>query len=871
MAGRTFAPLPIDAVLPDLLAALSAGNAAVLAAPPGAGKTTRVPPALAAAAWATGKIVMLEPRRVAARAAAERIAAEAGSQIGAYAGYRIRGDSRVSAKTRIEVVTEGVLTRMLQSDPALEGVSAILFDEIHERSIHADLGLALAREVQEALRPDLRLLAMSATLETGRFATLLGGAPMIEATGRQHRVETVWRERPGEAGRERLDDGVATLIERALNETDEGDVLAFLPGAAEIAATAARLQPRLPGVVVVPLHGSLPFAKQRAALAADAAGRRRVVLATAIAETSLTVEGVHVVVDGGRARRAETDPATGLTRLVTVPVSRAEAEQRRGRAGRLGPGRCYRNWAKAEEGALPAFAPPEILTADLAPLALELAAWGVADPSALAFADPPPAGALAEARALLTMLGALETGDGASTAITAHGRAMAAFPAHPRLAHMVLRARDEGRAEAALACRLAALLQSRDPLGAAAGAAGAIAGATAGAIAGADIARRLDGLARPERAARESADRSALEAIRAEADRLSRAAGLSEAGARRAEPAPSSAAGGLLSLAYPDRVALRREGTEPRYLMANGRGATVAPGDPLGALRLLVVWDAADGGREARVRGAAALDEASLRDRHGSAIAWHKEAVWSRREGRVVAEEQERFAALVLSRRRWRDAPYEALGKALCTGIRERGVDRLAWGPAAMSLRARIAWLRDGDGDGDGHASDLALSLPDLSDMALARTLDDWLLPFLSGERRPGEVPADRLDAALRHLVGEASLVAVERAAPAFLATPLGGRVAIDYSRDEPTVAIRVQELFGLDRHPTVGDPSVPLVLELTSPAGRPVQVTRDLPGFWRNSYAEVRKEMRARYPKHSWPEDPIAAAPTTRAKRRPR
>ncbi|MEM9761901.1 MAG: ATP-dependent helicase HrpB, partial [Pseudomonadota bacterium] len=592
-----------------------------------------------------------------------RIAEEAGDRAGGFAGWRIRGETRVSRDTRVEVVTEGILTRLLQADPELPGLAAIIFDEVHERSIHADLGLALAREVQEVLRPDLRLVAMSATLETARFSALLGGAPVIESAGRLHPVETRWLDRPGSGGGARFEDRMADLIARAVAETEEGDLLAFLPGVGEITRTAARLADRLPHLPVIPLHGSLPFAEQRRALAADGQARRRVVLATAIAETSLTVEGVRIVVDGGRARRAETDPGTGLSKLVTVPVSRAEAEQRRGRAGRLGPGVCYRLWAKMEEGALPAFAPPEILTTDLAPLALDLAAWGAEDPTALAFADQPPAPALGEARHLLAALGALapprEQG-GSPGAITAHGRAMARFPAHPRLAHMILTAAGEAPGLGALACRLAALVAARKPLGG---------------RGGADIARRLDPLAQPARAVREGASRPARDAIHAEAERHDRAAGL----APRTPPGDPAAAGDLLSLAYPDRIGLRRPGEAPRYLLFQGRGATFDAGEAMGALRLIVAWDAADNGREARIRGAAALDEASLRARHGEAIAWERVAQWSRRERRVTAEERERFGALILARRRWADVPSDAVARTPSQSAR-------SWGrPAALA------------------------------------------------------------------------------------------------------------------------------------------------------------------------------------------
>ncbi|MEM6676423.1 MAG: ATP-dependent helicase HrpB [Pseudomonadota bacterium] len=864
-------PLPIDEALPALLSALETGRVAVLAAPPGAGKTTRVPPALAAAPWAQGRVLMLEPRRVAARAAAERIAAEAGSTPGGFAGYRIRGETRVGPETRVEVVTEGVLTRMLQADPELDGIAAIVFDEVHERSIHADLGLALAREVQEALRPDLRLLAMSATLETARFAALLGGAPVIESAGRLFPVETRWLERSVQSVQHsaargtrgpRLEDRTAALIRQALADEPAGDILVFLPGVGEITWVSGLLDDLpsgRPSIAVVPLHGSLPFKQQRMALAADPEGRRRVVLATAIAETSLTVEGVRVVVDAGRARRAETDPATGLSRLVTVPVSRAEAEQRRGRAGRLGPGICYRLWTRAEEGALPAFAPPEIARTDLAPLALELAVWGAEDAAALAFPDPPPGPALAEARALLARLGALDPAGGA----TAHGRAMARFPAHPRLAHMILRAGDAGDGadtgpRLRLAARLAALLGEKDPLSAGA--------------AGADIGRRLQALNDPAQAGREGADRAALERILAEARRLLAAAGIKPEGS----VAPASEAGALLALAYPDRIALRRPGARPRYLLAQGRGAALDPGDALAGARMLLAWDVADAAPDARIRGAAFFDEASLRALYGSDIASKRVAHWSRREGRVVAEEQERYGALVLEARAWRDADAETLGRALCEGIRDLGPDRLAWPKGAASLRARVAWLRGVAPEGEpldlprqARQSGLADRLPDLGDAALAETLEDWLLPFLSGEMRVEAVPGAVLSAALDHLLGQDLIAEIARAAPTHFETPLGGRAAIDYARAEPTVTIRVQELFGVTEHPQVGRPPRPLLLELTSPAGRPVQTTRDLPGFWATSYADVRKDMRARYPRHPWPEDPAAAAPTRRAKPR--
>ncbi len=826
--------LPIDAVLPDLRAALAAGTAAVLVAPPGAGKTTRVPLALLHEPWVRGgRILMLEPRRIAARAAAERLAESLGERPGGAVGYRIRGESRIGRDTRIEVVTEGVLTRLLQSDPELPGVAAILFDEIHERSIHSDLGLALALEVQGALRPELRLLAMSATLDAAAVSGLLGGAPVIESEGRLHPVETRWLDRPPPRARGAFEGAMADLIVRALAETAHapgGDVLAFLPGAGEIRRVEALLAGRLPGVALRPLYGALPAEAQRTALLPEPDGRRRVVLATAIAETSLTVAGVRIVVDGGRARRQRVHPATGMGRLVTVPVSRAEAEQRRGRAGRLGPGLCYRLWSRAEEGALPEAAPAEILEADLAPLALELAAWG-AEPADLAFLDPPPAPAMAEARALLEGLGALDAGG----RITPHGRRLAELPAHPRLAEMLVRGEAAGLGgEAAL---LAALLADRDPFPRGLGS---------------DLGARLAALAGDR--APEGTDRGALARIRAEARRLSRA---------RADPARARAAAGrLLAHAYPDRIGLRRPGEAARHLLSGGRGARLRAEDPLAGARLLVAAELEDAGREAEIRLAAPIAEAELREVLGARIGWVSEARWSKREGRVVARREERLGAIALASRIWTDAPAEALGAALVEGIRARGLDALPWPDAARRLLARVRWLAAGTGP-------LAARLPDWSETGLLARLEDWLAPHLAGLARIEETAGVDLAGALRADLGWELAQEVDRAAPERIETPLGSRIAIDYARAEPTLSVRVQELFGTTEHPTTGDPPVPLVLELLSPAGRPVQITRDLPGFWTGAWAEVAREMRARYPRHPWPDDPAAAAPTRRAKPR--
>ncbi|MBY8977426.1 ATP-dependent helicase HrpB [Rhodobacteraceae bacterium NNCM2] len=825
-------PLPVDEAIPPLLQALEAGRSAVLTAPPGAGKTTRVPPALAAAPWAEGRILMLEPRRLAARTAAERMAEERGEEVGHGVGYRVRGESRVGPATRIEVVTEGILTRMLQGDPELTGIAAILFDEIHERSIHTDLGLALALEVQEALRPDLRLVAMSATLDAARIAATMGDCPVIESMGRVFPVETRWLDRPWrqpDRRGPRLEEAVAALTAEALAEA-EGDALVFLPGAGEIDRTARALAPLCPGVEIMPLYSALPFAAQRRAL--QAGERRRVVLATAIAETSLTVEGVRIVVDAGLARRARVNPATGMSRLVTVPVSRAEADQRRGRAGRTAPGVCYRLWTRGEEGALPGFAPPEITETDLAPLALELALWGVEDPADLAFLDQPPTPALAEARALLERLGALE-----GARITEHGRLLASKPAHPRLAHMMAVAAEQGLAgEAAL---IAALLGDRDPL-------------RANGRPPADLTLRLTGLIDSRRLEAETPyrlDAPAAKRIAQEARRL-------------AKPKPDRAAalaksGALLALAYPDRVGLRRPGDAPRYLLSGGRGAALRPEDGLAAQRLIVAAELEDTGREANIRLAAPLNEADLREIHGAQITMVETAEWSKRTRQVEARRREMFGAIALDDQHWRDVPAEALGAALADGIRERGLSALAWSKGAGALRARVNWATLHGVEG----------LPDWSDAALMATLDDWLVPHLAGMRRIEQTSGLDLHQILLGTLTWEQRQLLDAAVPASFDTPLGSKAVIDYEADDPVIRLRVQELFGVTRHPVAA--GQPLVIELLSPAGRPVQTTRDLPGFWAGSYADVAKDMRARYPKHPWPDDPASAAPTRRAKPR--
>jgi len=805
--------LPIDDILPDLKAALATYGRAVLQAPPGAGKTTRVP--LALLDQIAGRIVMLEPRRIAARAAAEQMARLLGEDVGATVGYRIRGEAVVSKATRIEVVTEGILTRMLQSDPELTAVGAVIFDEFHERSLNADLGLALTYEVRSALRPDLVLVVMSATLDADPVAALLDDAPILTAQGRAFPVETRWLDRPRRK-EERFENAAAALVLDAAAQT-EGAILVFLPGEGEIRRVVSLLDGRVPGAAIRPLYGALPMAAQRAAIAPDTS-TRKIVLATAIAETSLTIEDVRVVVDCGLARRARFDPGTGMSRLVTERVTRAEATQRQGRAGRVAEGVCFRLWARAEEGALAAFAPPEIERADLAGLALELAAWGGDD---LRFLTPPPEAALAEARALLADLGAL---DGAGR-MTAHGRGMAALPLHPRLAHMVLIA---GQA----AAPLAAILSEGDVLR----------GAPV------DLCLRLEAL-RDAKAfvARHPYDlhRPTLERARDTLRRIKRHGGGS-AGLGPAE---------MAALAYPDRIGLRRKGDAPRYVLSGGKGAVLPEGDPLAQTRLLVVTNTDGDPREARIRQAIPIAESNLRGLFGDRFRWQRICDWSKRERKIIARERECFGALVLSERHWRDPDDAALIAAACAGLRELG---LPLSNAAQRFIARVELLR-------GQGADL----PDMSEAALREGLEDWLGPHLTRVRSAEDLRAFDLLAALRARLDWAQMQMLDAQAPAQFVTPLGNRVPIDYSGDAPEVQLRLQELFGQAKHPTVGPKRLPLRLVLLSPGRRPVQVTTDLPGFWANSYADVRKDMRGQYPKHPWPEDPLQADPTLRAKPR--
>ncbi len=810
--------LPITDVLPELLDALRAKGRAVLQAPPGAGKTTVVPLAMLQAGVTPGRILMLEPRRLAARAVAERMATTLDESVGQTVGYRIRGEAKVSKATRIEVVTEGILTRMIQSDPSLAGIGAVIFDEFHERSLNADLGLALTWEARGALRDDLIVLVMSATLDAAPVAAMLDAAPVITSDGRAFPVETRWLDRPLLKDR-RFEAAAADLVSQAADET-AGGILVFLPGEGEIRRVETALRSRLPADCTLhTLYGAMDFAAQRAAIAPARTGRK-VVLATSIAETSLTIEDIRVVVDCGRARRARFDPGSGMSRLVTERVTRAEADQRRGRAGRIASGTCYRMWTRAEEGGLHAYPPAEIEVADLAGLVFDLAQWGAHGTDGMAFLTPPNPGAFAEAQTLLGDLGALD----AAGRITAHGRVLAALPLHPRLGHMLALAGKP-------AAPLAALLADRDPLR----------GVGGGGSAGVDLMLRKSAL---DNRQGNTASGAALARIRGEAARLAKVA--PNAGAPYSWPE-------MAALAYPDRIGLRRPGDAPRYVLSGGKGAIMPGADPLSGSRLIVALDLDGDAREARIRLAATLTEAELRTLYAVRIGWQQTCQWSRREGRVVAREQEVFGALTLADRIWKDAPAETLARAALDGVRDLG---LPFSAAARRFQARAELVRASGGD-----------LPDMSDPAVLASAETWLLPHLTGVRTAADIRGIDITESLRARMAWDQMQRLDSAAPARFTTPLGRAVAIDYSGEAPEIEVRLQEMFGVGVHPTVA--GQPLRVTLLSPAGRPVQTTMDLPGFWASSYGDVRKDLRGRYPKHPWPEDPTLAEPTLRAKPR--
>jgi ATP-dependent helicase HrpB len=821
VAAKFDASLPIDAALPALRTALADRNAAVLVAPPGAGKTTRVPLVLLEESWAEDKkILVLEPRRLAARAAAARMAATLGEQVGDTVGLRVRFGSRVTKRTRIEVVTEGIFTRLVIDDPSLEGVAAVLFDEFHERSLDADLGLALARDAQQALRPDLKLLIMSATLDGAQVAALLGDAPAIESEGRAFPVETRYLGRDPRAPIERQ---VTEAVERALR-AETGSLLVFLPGAGEIRRTESLLKERISDATVdiVALYGALDAREQDRAISPSPPGRRKVVLATSIAETSLTIEGVRVVIDSGLSRVPRYEPDVGITRLETVRVSRAAADQRRGRAGRVEPGVCYRLWDAPQTASLEAYTRPEILSADLSSFVLDLAQWGVSDPGKLAFLDPPPRAALSEAKTLLAELGAIDDGD----RITEEGRKLRALPLPPRLARMVVDAAAEGAGE--LAAGIAAVVTERG-------------------LGGDDIdlRHRLDNFRR---------DRSKRgDDARAMVRRWAETAG-GKAAASEHSP------GSLLALAYPDRIAKNRGGGNGSFLLANGRGGNVDPASPLAREPYLAVAELTGAAAASRVVLAAAITPGEIEVQFAGQIEEDEAVTFEAASASLRARRIRKLGALILSERTLPVAPGAEATKRLAEGIAGMGMTKLPWSKAQLQFRNRVNFLRRAEGG----------EWPDLSDHALARTAADWLAPFLDGKTTLSQVGADDLAAALDVLVAWNLRQRLDTEAPTHFTAPSGSNVPIDYEGEEgPKLAIRVQELFGLAVHPVIARGRVPLLIELLSPAHRPVQVTRDLPGFWRGSYKDVRSDLRGRYPKHPWPDDPLTAPATRRAKPR--
>jgi len=812
-------PLPIDAVLDELSGALAHSNAAVLVAPPGAGKTTRVPLALLEAPWlATGKIVMLEPRRIAARASAERMARTLGERAGDTVGYRVRFGSKISRATRIEVVTEGIFTRQIMDDPELTGIAAVLFDEFHERSLDADLGLALARDAQQGLREDLRILVMSATIDGARVAKLLGAAPVIESLGRAFPVETRYLGRKPDAPLERQ---MADAIAAALR-SDAGSVLAFLPGAAEIRRTETMLRERIhdASIEIVPLYGALDAGVQDRAIQPAPKGSRKVVLATSIAETSLTIEGVRIVVDCGMARVPRYEPDIGLTRLETVRASRAAVDQRRGRAGRTEPGVCYRLWDEPQTASLPAYTQPEILSADLSSLLLDLAQWGVSDPATLAFLDAPPLPALTEARALLRELGALD----ADGRITDEGKSLRALALPPRLARMIVDSQRLGAGEQA--AEIAAILTER--------------GLGGDSV---DLDARLDQFRR---------------------DRTARATSARQMAQRWASSSPSPQGGGevstgaILALAFPDRVAKNRGNGS--FVLANGRGAAIDRASALARAPYIAVAELTGTAANGKILLAAPIAPDEIEQRFAAEIADVLDISFDRAAMALRARRRRRLHAITLSESPVAVRPTAQTARVLADGLVEAGIDKLPWSKSLQQWRGRVMFLRAAEGE----------PWPDLSDAALAEQRDAWLVPALFDKTSLKEFSAGDLSDALMGLLSWDLRARLDREAPTHFAAPTGTQLPIDYAAEQgPTIAVRLQELFGLTVHPSVAKGAVPLVLELLSPAHRPVQVTRDLPGFWRGSYAAVRSDLRGRYPRHPWPEDPANAPPTRRVKPR--
>jgi ATP-dependent helicase HrpB len=844
---RLPSPLPIQEILPALIETLARHPSVVLTAPPGAGKTTVVPLSLLDEPWLSNRsILILEPRRLAARAAAARMAALLGESVGETVGYRIRFDSKVSAKTRIEVLTEGILTRRLQSDPGLEGVGLVIFDEFHERHLHADLALALCLDSRRMLREDLKILVMSATLDGRAVASLLGDAPVVTGPGRSFPVEVRYTDPVSQGTEKRIPETVKQAVHYAMKH-DQGDLLVFLPGAWEIRRTQELLEEALSGlsVDVLPLYGDLPWEAQERAIKPNLGARRKIILATPIAETSLTIEGIGVVIDSGFVRVPEFDPRTGLTRLTTMRISRASAEQRAGRAGRLGPGVCYRLWSEATQRGLTERPVPEIRAADLTPLALELAQWGARDAETLAWLDPPPAGALAQARDLLTAIGALDP----NGAITPAGRSMVALPLHPRLAHLIREADALGLGR--LACDIAALLSERDVLSG-------------------ERKRSADFLIRIE----------ALQAFRARGREGAGSFGADPAACQRVEQASrqylrmiqnrntASAqdldrTGLLLAYAYPDRIAQQRSAGDARYLLASGRGVSLPRHEHRIRPPYLVAASLDAGETEGTIHLAAAVELDALREHLGKQFRTEEVIRWDAQQKQIIAHREERLGQLLINRGAIPDPDPEKIRAAALEGVRNLGLEALPWTQEARNFQARVLSLRQWLPQENW---------PDLSDDALNDTVDDWLGPYLGGVKRREDLARldllvilnTRLDRKLQHRL--------EEGAPTHLTVPSGSRLRLEYRPGEsPVLAVKLQEMFGLADTPCVAFGKVPVTLHLLSPARRPIQVTQDLRGFWERTYAEVKKELKGRYPKHPWPDDPWKAVPTARAKPRPR
>jgi len=834
---NSIASLAIAPVLPAIRQALAQGPA-VLAAPPGSGKTTGVPLALLAEPWLAGKkILMLEPRRLATRAAATRMSRLLGEQIGQTVGYQIRFDRCISPATRIEVLTEGILTRRIQHDPELTGVGLVIFDEFHERSIHADLALALCLDLRQ-LRDDLRLLVMSATLDAGPVAEMLGNVPLITGHGRSFPVTTDYLEHEANG---RIAAVAAQGIRRVLAQRP-GDILAFLPGAGEIREAVELLAERQSDdTIILPLYGNLSQQEQDLAIMPDPAGRRRVILATSIAETSLTIEGIETVVDSGWSRLQRFQPASGMSRLETVRVSRAAARQRAGRAGRLGPGHCLRLWTRHQHHGLVPFHPPEIRAADLAPLALELALWGVSDPGELRWLDPPPEASHAAARELLMALSALDQ----RGRITAEGKRLAALPLHPRLAHMLVMARELG--QGALACDVAALVSERDVLG------------QSSMNASADLHLRLTLLARfrrrgPAGVRERGGDAQACQRAAQLAGQWRQMLHYEDRGY------DEEMAGIVLAFAYPDRIAARRPGQRERYQLAAGRGAFLPPGDPLTASDYLVAAQLDAGRKEGRIFLAAPVDPVELRSCQPGLFHWQEQVGWDNAQQRVTALRREYLGNLVMSEQTLPKADEGRIRQAMLDGIRLMGLASLPWSPDARRLQARINCLRHWQPDA---------KWPCLEDDYLLADLD-WLSPYLTGITRRDQLRQLNLAAIFSAMLEWKQQQELDRAAPDRLEVPSGSRIRIDYRPGEaPVLAVRLQEMFGLRETPTICHGRIRLLLHLLSPAGRPIQVTEDLAGFWQRAYPEVKKELKGRYPKHHWPDDPLSARPTARTKKR--